>query len=339
MRAKTQGDSNMTLFKTTIAAIASRCAIAFGLMLLAVTAVWAQPTATTDHNCQQQGNNQGDNKSGCFDIYAANSYPFGLSYGEWSAKWWQWVYSIPLEKNPQYQGTVQPPKVPVTIPVDCTLGKSGPVWFLGASFGGFAVRECKGPLPSDVSLFFPVANTYFGVIGFDCIDRGSFAAAGGYPTDHLPVNHCFDEYWQYPDLGIYPPSDRSKIHSYDDLVAYVASGLNAPPEGGALFTAYIDNVPVRNLADYRAKASIFTVTTPSSNVLGYNWGFSSGDWSHGTGVADLYYPNGSDGYWLMIKPLGPGRHTVRFTAGNTSATPPIFLDVTYGFTVAPDQKH
>ena len=327
----------MTLFKTTTASITLRFALALGLMLLTVTAVCAQPTATTDHNCQQQGNNQGDNKSGCLDIYAPNSFPFGLSYGEWSAKWWQWVYSIPLEKNPQYAGTVPPGKVPVAVTVDCSLSQPGPVWFLGASFGGYAVRECKDPVPSDVAIFFPVANTYFGVIGFDCIYRGSFAAAGGYPKDHLPVNQCFDKHWDFDDLGIYPPSDRSKVHSYQDLIDYVASVMD--PNPAALLTAYIDNVPVHNLTDYRAKASIFSVTTPSSNVLGYNWGFSTGDWSHGTGVEDLYYPNGSDGYWLMLKPLRPGRHTIRFTAGNTSATPPIFLDVTYRFIVAPDKKH
>jgi hypothetical protein len=59
----------MTLFKTTTAAIASRCAIAFSLMLLMVTAVCAQPANPADHNCQQQGNNQSDNKGGCLGIY------------------------------------------------------------------------------------------------------------------------------------------------------------------------------------------------------------------------------------------------------------------------------
>jgi hypothetical protein len=205
-----KGDSNMTLFKATTAAIASGSAIAFGLMLLTVTAACAQPANATANNCQQQGNNQGDN-NGCFGIYPPNSQPFGLSYGEWSAKWWQWVYSIPLEKNPQYQGIVQPPSVPVAVTVDCSLGQSGPVWFLGASFGGLASRECKDPVPPDVSLFFPMTNTYFGVIGFDCIYQGSFAAAGGYPPEYTPVNHCFDRYWKYPDKGIYVEADRAKV--------------------------------------------------------------------------------------------------------------------------------
>jgi len=44
--------------------------------------------------------------------------------------------------------------------VDCSLGQSGPVWFLGADFGGIASRACKDPIPPDVALFFPVTNTY-----------------------------------------------------------------------------------------------------------------------------------------------------------------------------------
>jgi hypothetical protein len=275
----------------------------FGLMLLTVTAICAQPANAPDNG-----------------IYPPNSQPFGLSYGAWSAKWWQWVYSIPLETNPQYQGTVPQPQVPVSVTVDCSLLQSGPVWFLGATFGGRAVRECKDPVPADVSLFFPVTNTYFGVIGFDCIHDGSFARVG-YPL--LPVNDCLDNPWRHPDLGLYPPTDQVKVHNWQSLVALVTTGLNT-----AVFNADIDGVPVSNLGTYRAKAPMFSVTTPADNVLGFGWGFP-GDWTHGTGVADTYGPDGSDGYWLMLKPLAPGRHTVHFSSG---VAPP-WLEVTYQFTV------
>ena len=33
-------------------------------------------------------------------IYQPNSKPFGLSLGDWSAKWWQWLLSIPKSINP-----------------------------------------------------------------------------------------------------------------------------------------------------------------------------------------------------------------------------------------------
>jgi hypothetical protein len=33
-------------------------------------------------------------------IYEHNSKPFGLSFSEWSARWWQWLLSIPKSLNP-----------------------------------------------------------------------------------------------------------------------------------------------------------------------------------------------------------------------------------------------
>jgi hypothetical protein len=278
-------------------------------MLLTVNAVCVQPARAADNG-----------------TYPPDSKPFGLSYGEWSAKWWQWVYSTKLEQNPQLQGI--PPSFPAD-KVDCSLGQSGPVWFLGADFGGTAARECKDTVPTDVSLFFPVVNTYFGVIGFDCIHQGSFAHVT-YPFS--PVNDCLANPWPSFDLGI-APADQPNVHNWDDLVKLVANELTT------VFEADVDGVPI---IAYRAQAPTFSVTTPSQNVLGYTWPGVPGQrglgkpgerglGKCGTCVADTYYPNGSDGYWLMLKPLTLGHHTVHFSGGG-------FLDVTYGFTVAPDKK-
>src|SRR5437899_3561486 len=65
-------------------------------------------------------------------VHPINSNPYGLSYGEWSAKWWQWVYSMPPQTNLQLSGIGQYPQ-PVT--VDCSQNQSGQVWFLAANFG------------------------------------------------------------------------------------------------------------------------------------------------------------------------------------------------------------
>lgn len=37
-----------------------------------------------------------------FNICPIDSKPFGLSYSEWSVKWWQWISSIPKERNPLF---------------------------------------------------------------------------------------------------------------------------------------------------------------------------------------------------------------------------------------------
>src|SRR4051794_17720282 len=45
----------------------------------------------------------------------------GLTQGEWSAKWWQWVLELPADKNPLTESTGE----------RCANGQGGPVWFLG----------------------------------------------------------------------------------------------------------------------------------------------------------------------------------------------------------------
>src|SRR5438445_12154269 len=46
-------------------------------------------------------------------VFAIDSQPYGLAYGQWSARWWQWAFSLTSK-------TVE----------DCRDGQSGPVWFL-----------------------------------------------------------------------------------------------------------------------------------------------------------------------------------------------------------------
>ena len=38
-------------------------------------------------------------------IYPVTSRPLGISYDEWSIKWWQWLCSIPIERNPAFDDT------------------------------------------------------------------------------------------------------------------------------------------------------------------------------------------------------------------------------------------
>jgi hypothetical protein len=72
----------------------------------------------------------------------------GKTIGQWAAKWWHWQ-----EKNyPDYSfgdGLV-----------DCSLGQSGPVWYLGGTgtVGGSAERECDSPITGRKHLMFPLVN-------------------------------------------------------------------------------------------------------------------------------------------------------------------------------------
>jgi hypothetical protein len=72
----------------------------------------------------------------------------GASYGEWSARWWQWILSIPAAVNPNLDTTGD----------NCAEGQEfSDVWFLAGTFGDQPVkRDCT--IPSGKSLFFPIIN-------------------------------------------------------------------------------------------------------------------------------------------------------------------------------------
>jgi hypothetical protein len=79
-------------------------------------------------------------------IYPIHSDPYGKSYGEWLAKWWQWVTSLPTSGS-QELGT----------PSDnCIVGKDDPnVWLLSSEGSGGSLQyECT--IPIGKALFIPI---------------------------------------------------------------------------------------------------------------------------------------------------------------------------------------
>ena len=82
-------------------------------------------------------------------IFPPDSQPYGLAYGEWTAKWWQWAHSIPTENNPMLDETGE----------DCAQAQNqtSPVWFLAGTSGGSVERTCT--IPAGKAILFPVVNT------------------------------------------------------------------------------------------------------------------------------------------------------------------------------------
>jgi hypothetical protein len=87
-------------------------------------------------------------------VLPVNSTAYGMTYGDWSAEWWKWAFSLPVDNHPLFDTA------------NCGTGQSGKVWFLGASFAStttpsgevvaIATRDCT--IPTGKALFFPVAN-------------------------------------------------------------------------------------------------------------------------------------------------------------------------------------
>jgi hypothetical protein len=84
-------------------------------------------------------------------IFPPDSQPYGITYGEWTAKWWQWAHSIPTANNPQLDQTGK----------DCAQAQNqtGPVWFLAGTSGGSAERTCT--IPAGKAILLPIVNSFY----------------------------------------------------------------------------------------------------------------------------------------------------------------------------------
>ena len=78
--------------------------------------------------------------------FQPDTIQYSLPYSDWTAKWWQWLYSVPENRNPAADETG----------AYCHEGQSGPVWFLAGTFGGLNERVCS--IPAGKSILFPVVN-------------------------------------------------------------------------------------------------------------------------------------------------------------------------------------
>ena len=80
-------------------------------------------------------------------LYSIDSKPYGISYAEWTAKWEQWLISMPQQINPAADPTGK----------YCSQNQNGPVWFLAGTAGGPAERTCT--LPATKAILFPIVNS------------------------------------------------------------------------------------------------------------------------------------------------------------------------------------
>jgi hypothetical protein len=244
-------------------------------------------------------------------VIPPHAKPVGASYGQWGARWWQWLYQTPVNVNPEFS----PPGTPAASEaVDCTVGQTGHVSFIGGTFlptsstpevsRSDVYRTCS--IPSGTFLFFPILNGEFD--NLNCI----------------PGNTNF---------------------TGEQLTAQAAQGINDIVPGS--MTATIDGAPVSGLADgnsiYRAPSPWFSYTFPADNVgqfFGCN--FPAGTQPP---TVDGHPGATADGIYLMLAPLSPGTHVIHFGGEiNIPASPPpvtgtgpldFIQNINYTITVAP----
>jgi len=80
------------------------------------------------------------------EYFSPEDKPYGFSFGEWTARWWQWVLSIPKESNPGIDETGE----------KFIMNNDPHVIFLAGTYGGFAERDYT--IPAGKSVLFPIIN-------------------------------------------------------------------------------------------------------------------------------------------------------------------------------------
>lgn len=132
----------------------------------------------------------------------------------------------------------------------------------------------------------------------------------GYPCDDRNLPGC------EVDQALEAANDIPTLLSFID-----------PAMDDAALTCKIDGRTVRCLESYRVRSSaIHTVNVPEDNIYA-GYGLLGGP----------YHPCVDVGYYLMLKPLRPGRHTIHFTSATADGT--FNLDVTYHIKVLPRRGH
>jgi hypothetical protein len=194
-------------------------------------------------------------------VLPAGSIVGGRTIGQWTADWWSWALSFPVEMSPLLDDTGE----------FGPLGNvGGPVFFVVTSGGGKVSRQYKVP-------------------------------AG-----------------QYLLVPIY-----TYVWTYDDTCHRAACARQIADEfvlGVTKMSVRIDGKPVGNLfSHYERAPSVFRVTVPDDGLYGPGEG--------GT------FPAVSSGYWLMLRPLNPGRHHVWVDALGPAADPGDLIHFTTSLTL------
>ena len=79
-------------------------------------------------------------------VFPLESKPYGSTFKDWTARWWQWDLSIPKDQNPAGDSTGR----------YCDQKQVGPVWFLAGTYGGSATRTCN--IPSGKAILLSLIN-------------------------------------------------------------------------------------------------------------------------------------------------------------------------------------
>jgi hypothetical protein len=236
-------------------------------------------------------------------IYAPHAKVDGKTLEEWSAKWWQSVFAAPVFAA---DGTtlVNPQLVDGTA-AQAVPSKGGHVDYLYGAFDGVNHTRGTTAQPVTVSADSPL---FMPIQNSEWSNPDTPSKESGYTT--VPGNYTASELAHFADV-----QTGATIH------------LNMTIDGHA--------IPEATLFTHRETAPIFSYDLPKT--------FNIDQVFFGENISGRVSPAAADGYYVMLRPLPPGLHTIVFGGQSVdlSATPPQLGasagQITYIINVLPEE--
>jgi hypothetical protein len=132
----------------------------------------------------------GGGKAGSPEVLPPQSHPYGQSYGEWSADWWQWFMEHPVSGHP----AVDSPDF------DVRSGQQGKVWFLASPFG---TVERSVRIPTGKAIFIGMLNAEASDLEYGTLTEADQRATAAWFADHIASIACEVDGRAVENLGAY----------------------------------------------------------------------------------------------------------------------------------------
>jgi hypothetical protein len=143
-------------------------------------------------------------------LFPREAAPFGASYEDWAAAWWQWSLSIPVDDNPMLGGP-------------CEQYQSEDVFFLAGTTGGSATRSCA--IPAGKGIFFPLVN----IVMRSCPEFADASYTCELATSESYMHDVTSWYMENGDRTLVLEIDGVSVDGLDDYRAHSEAFSDASP--------------------------------------------------------------------------------------------------------------
>jgi hypothetical protein len=240
-------------------------------------------------------------------VFAPHAKVEGQSLQDWAADWWKKTFSIPVYASDGH--TIIHPQF------------DGPV-LPGDIFNAANVDYAQPSQNGKVTFLF---GSFFG---------GTLDRTVTVPSDKPIFLPTVNDIWSNPDTADPPTFSTFPGHYSKKELAEFAVEQTDTITG---LKATLDGSDIPNITSHREPSLKFKLK--ESGPYSFHNVFFGGDAPKGA------FPAAADGYYLMLKPLAPGDHVLRFqgSSPDNSGKPPLLgafsLDMTYHIKVVAPSKH